>query len=164
MAGVVEELAEIIGARLNALGLNPIAGIVYQIAPDYDPKSGTLLHGVAKHPFVSISHVLPEQPNFAESTNTSMMIVRVLTLAIIADKTKVEPAPDVYSHYRDRAIKALHTFRGTGTLSSISNACIMHATVRPNSPIQQSAWQNSAKFVSTFDVLFQTEEPTGIIT
>lgn len=159
---VVEELAEIIGARLNQV-LQPLAKcIVFQIAPDYDPKSGKLLHGTFGMPFVSISHVQPEQPDVGNSTNTSMLITRVLTVAIVADKKIVEPTPGPYTKYREQLMRAMHTYRGNGTLSSVPNACIMHATVRPSSPIQQSAWQNYAKFVSTFDVLFQTEEPTGI--
>lgn len=159
---VVDELAEIIGARLNQLGLTLIKGIVFQIAPDYDPKSGELLHGVAMHPFVSITHVQPEQINQDVSTNTTTMKTRVFTVAIIADKAKVEVSPRSYSTYRAKAMRALHTYRATGTLESVDNSCIMHALVRPGSPIQQSAWQNMAKFVSVFDVLFQTEEPTGL--
>jgi len=163
MAGVVEELCELVGTRLNALGLTLMQGIVYQTAPEDDPKVGTLLHGRAVYPFVSISHVLPEQPNLEQSTNTSMWITRAITVALVADKAKVQPNPSAYSHYRDRAMKALHTYRWNGTLESIANACIMHATVRPNSPVMQSAWQNGTKFISPFDVLIQTEEPTGII-
>lgn len=159
---VVDELAEIIGARLNQLGLTLIKGIVFQIAPDYDPKLGELLHGEARHPFVSITHVQPEQLGQDGSTNTTTMQTRVFTVAIIGDKAKVEAQPRKYTAYRAKAMRALHTYRANGTLDSIDNACIMHALVRASSPIQQSAWQSMAKFTSVFDVLFQTEEPTGL--
>jgi hypothetical protein len=161
--GVVEELAEIIGARLFQVGLTITKGIVFQIAPDYDVKSGRLLYGARMYPFVSISHVQAEQFVVGESTNVSARKKRVFTVLMIGDKAVVEKNPAVYTSHRDRLMSAMHTYRGNGLLTAIPNACIMHATVRPSSPIQQSAWQNSAKFVSSFDVLFDTEEPTGII-
>lgn len=159
---VVEELAELIGARINALGLTLMKGIVFQIAPEYDPKMGTLLHGAARYPFVSVGHYQAEQPNMEVSTNVTTFWTRIFTVAIVADKSIVFPLPGPYTGYRSKAMRALHTYRGDGTLSSIPNACIMQATVRPSSPIQQSAWAQYAKFVSTFDVAFQTEEPTGL--
>lgn len=162
-ADVADELAEIIADRISQIGLDLVKGIVYQIAPDYDPKSGKLLRGKTGHPFVSISHVQPEQPVMAESTNVTMVITRVLTVAIVADKAIVEKDPAPFAAYRAKAIRSLHTYRGDGQIHSVPNACIMHATVRPSSPVQQTAWAQAAKFVSTFDVLFQTEEQPGVL-
>jgi hypothetical protein len=161
--GVVEELAEIIGARLFQVGTAVTKGIIFQIAPEHAVKAGTLLHGTRAYPFVSISHIQPEQFAIGESTNVSAKKTRVFTVAMIGDKAIVEKAPGVYSAHRDKLMSAMHTYRGNGQLTSIPNACIMHATVRPSSPIQRSAWVDAAKFVSTFDVLFETEEPTGLI-
>jgi hypothetical protein len=160
--GVLEELAEITGARLFQVGTSVTKGITFQIAPDYDVKSGRLLHGDRKYPFISISHVQAEQFKVGESTNVSAFKIRALTVAIVGDKAIVEKDPGIYTAHRDLLMSAMHTYRGNGQLTSIPNACIMQALVRPSSPIQRSAWVDSSKFVSTFDVLFETEEPTGI--
>jgi len=159
---IIKECASKVATRLATLGFSLVKGIVYQIAPDYDPKAGDLLQGTVGFPFVSLSHVQAEQFIIGESTNVSAAIVRVISVAIIADKAIVERTPAVYAKYRQDAMRACHTHRFGGTLSSDANACIFHATVRPNSPIQQSSWQNHAKFVSSFDVLFQTDEPNTI--
>lgn len=160
---VAEELVRLIGTRLNALGLNPVKGIIWQTAPEDDPKVGELLHGTAIYPFVSISHVTPEQPNTDVSTNTSMWITRTFTVAIVANKAIVQPDPGAYSNYRDKAMRSLHTYRWTGQLTAIANASIFQATIRPSSPVLQGAWQQNNKFISPFDVMIQTEEPTGIL-
>ena len=160
---IQKELATKIGARLHtSLGLTLIKGIVYQIAPDYQPDSGILLHGAQQWPFVSISAILPEQFLIEESTNVSAAIIRTLTVAIVADKAVAELNDDSYALYRQNAMRVLHTHRWTGTLTSDPNACIMHATVRPRSPIEQTAWMQYAKLVSAFDVLVQTDEPNTI--
>jgi hypothetical protein len=158
---VVDELAEKIGDRLNELGLGLIKCIVFQIAPDYDPQQGTLLHGKCGFPFVSICHLQPEQFDMGVSTETTTFVNRKFTVAIVGDKKIVEPNPTPFTTYRAKAIRKLHTHRWDGQINSIPNASIMHATVQPQSPIQQSAWANSAKFVSVFDVIVQTEEPNG---
>lgn len=163
MTSINAELANKVAARIATVGFTLFKGIVYQKAPDYDPKQGTLLYGAVRFPFVSLSFVLPEQFIIEESTNVSAAIVRPISVAMVADKTIVEVDPDPYDKYRQDIMRIIHTYRFGGTLTSDANACIFHATVRPNSPIQQSAWQQHAKFVSSFDVLFQTDEP-GTIT
>jgi len=159
---IVKECAEKVAARLATLGFTLMKGIVWQIAPDYDPKAGELLEGAVGFPFVSLSHVLAEQFIIGESTNVSAAVVRTISVAIVADKAIAERNPSVYAKYRQDAIRKCHTHRFGGTLASDSGACIFHATVRPNSPIQQSSWQSHAKFISSFDVLFQTDEPSTI--
>jgi hypothetical protein len=161
-AAIVEEMAAKVAIRLATIGFSLVKGIVYQIAPDYDPKSGTLLQGVVGFPFVSISSVTAEQFIIGESTNVSAAVVRTISVALIADKAIVEKNPGVYAKYRQDAIRVCHTHRFGGSLASDVGACIFHATVRPNSPIQQASWQSYAKFVSSFDVLFQTDEPNTI--
>lgn len=158
---VVDELAEKIGDRLSELGFGLIKCIVFQAAPDYDPKQGKLLNGVIAYPFVSVSHVQPEQFDMGVSTESTTFVNRLFTVAIVADKKIVDPNPSPFTTYRAKAIRKLHTHRWDGQITSIPNASIMHATVRPQSPIQQSAWKNDAKFVSVFDVIVQTEEPNG---
>jgi hypothetical protein len=159
---IVEEMAAKVATRLAIIGFGLMKGIVFQIAPDYDPKAGTLLQGVVGFPFVSLSSVLAEQFIIGESTNVSAAVVRTISVALIADKAIVEKNPGVYSKYRENGMRVCHTHRFGGSLASDPGACIFHATVRPNSPIQQSSWQNHAKFVSSFDVLFQTDEPNTI--
>ncbi len=159
---ISEELAEKVAARLATIGFSLMKGMIFQIAPDYDPKSGVLLAGAVGFPFVSLSYVLAEQYIIGESTNVSAAVVRPVSIAIIADKVIVERNPGIYAKYRQDAMRVCHTHRFGGALTSDPGACIFHATVRPNSPIQQSSWQGHAKFVSSFDVLFQTDEPNTI--
>lgn len=159
---ITKEMAEKVAARLATIGFSLMKGIIFQIAPDYDPKAGELLDGVVGFPFVSLSSVLAEQYIIGESTNVSAAVVRTISVAIVADKAIVERNPDVYAKYRQDALRICHTHRFGGTLTTDSGACIFHATVRPNSPIQQGSWQQNAKFVSSFDVLFQTDEPNTI--
>lgn len=163
-ASIKSELAEKTADVLATLGFTLFKGIVYQAAPDYDPKNGDLLAGVAAYPFVSLCGIAAEQFIVEASTNVSAGIVRTISVALIADKAKVERTPgiDPYEKYRQDAMRVLHTNRFGGTLTTDSGACIFHATVRPGSILHRDAWQNYAKFVSSFDVLFQTDEPRTI--
>lgn len=161
-AGIVEELAERIGARLWSVNHSVLKGIAYQAAPDYDPKSGRLLHGQTKHPFVSITHITPEQMPAEESTNVSAKVIRTFTVALVADKTIVEADPGVYADCRTKLMNSLHTYRWDGVIYSVPNCSIMQALVKPASPISQAAWQNSGKFISIFDVQIETDERPGL--
>lgn len=163
-ASIQSELAQNIATALTVLGFTLFKGIVYQAAPDYDVACGELLAGTAKFPFVSLSCVQAEKFTFEESTNVSSSVSRTISVALIADKAVVGRSPgiDPYAKYRQDAMRILHTNRFGGLLTADSGASILHATVRPNSPIQQGPWQNYAKFVSSFDVIVQTDEPNTI--
>lgn len=159
---IQKELAEKIATELETLGFTLFKGIVYQKAPDYDPKKGVLLEGEARMPFISLSSVLAEQFITGESFNVSSAVLRPISVALVADKAIVERDPDPYEKYRQDAMRTIHLNRFRGVLDTDSESCLFHATVRPGSPIQQSSWQQFAKFVSSFDVMFQTDEANTI--
>lgn len=160
---IKNELCEKIATELATLGFTLMKGIVRQAAPDYDVQNGVLLQGEAKFPFVSVSGVLEESFNVAESFNSVSAVTRTITVAIVADKKIVSQDDDLYALYRQNAMRTIHTNRFRGMLTSDTNSCILQATVRPRSPIEKTAWQSYGKFISAFDVLFQTNEPNVVI-
>lgn len=158
---ITKELAGLIATELETLGFTLFKGIIFQIAPEYTTR-GELLAGQRLFPFISISSVLAESFIMEESFNVSSAVNRPISVALIADKAVVELNPDPYVKYRQDAIRTLHLNRFRGVLVTDPNSCLFHATVRPNSPIQQSSWQQYAKFVSSFDVLFRTDEANTV--
>lgn len=159
---IQKELAGKIATELTNLGFSLFKGIVYQIAPDYSPKNGELLAGASLFPFISLSCVQAESFIVGESFNVSSAINRTISVALVADKAVVQVNPDPYAKYRQDAIRSIHMNRFRGVLTTDPQSCLFHATVRPNSPIQQSSWQQYTKFVSSFDVIFQMDEANTI--
>jgi len=159
---ISKELAEKVAVELATLGFTLFKGLVYQIAPDYRPENGSLLQGTAAFPFVSLTFVLPETFIIEESFNSSSAMNRPMSVALIADKAIVQIDPDPYAKYRQDAMRIIHMNRFRGEFTSDPNSCMFHATVRPGSPIQQSSWLQYTKFVSSFDILFRTDEANTV--
>lgn len=159
-----KELGRKVALQINELGFSLIKGIVWQFTPESD-GSGDLLYGTAKKmPFVSVSSVLPEQFPETIGTNYVAKVLRTISVAIIADKAVVQLGdPDVYVKYRQDCLRKINLNRFRGTLATDPNACVFQATLRPNSPVMQSAWQQYARMISAFDIVVETRETNFIV-
>ena len=154
------ELEDGLSGIIQAVGYSPFQGIVRQVAPDNDPNVGELLHGLAKVPFISISSILPETAIERSGFAHIQQWDRPLTVALIGNKTTVENNHEAFRYVRQKIMARLHQNRYRGSLVTEPDACLMKAVVRPRSRVDLAAWVGSTKYVSAFDVIFRTHEPT----
>lgn len=154
------ELEDGVSSIIQAVGYSPYVGIVRQVAPDIDPNIGELLHGAARMPFISISAVLPETPIERSGFAHIQQFDRPITVALIGNKTTVENDHEAYRLVRQKIIARLHQNRYRGSLTTEPTACLMKAVVRTRSRVDLAAWVGSTRYVSAFDVIFRTHEPT----
>lgn len=153
---VSEELQRQAAAQIWDKCSDWVNGVILQPAPHDDPEDGEVAHGTALRPFVSVSEFLPEQYSEGQGWNDRDLVTHTVTVVLFASKSTVEKNPFLWRKVRERAIRSIHKYRFTLTQTG---SCVWYANARPQSFLSATAWLQSARFVSAFDLLFRTEEP-----
>ncbi len=160
--GYQDELEDAISAAISGLGYAPVRGIVIQVAPDSDPHVGTLVHGVAETPFISITSTSAEQPRVVQGFADLQAFERVVTVGIIGNNLTVEQQANLrlYRYVRQKIIARLHVNDLIGPFATNVSSCVHQAIVRPKSQVDMGAWIGRTKYWSAFDVVCETREVT----